>query len=150
MGVERKVFDHSCDFKITISVKINSFSERIFIAEYFLCHILGQNDRPRNFEGCSRVTIDKLVAKDFEKVFISVEDSSFIKFLIIIGYQACSWPESCVRYDLGHFGCKSRGGRKGREGIMIISAPDFFSIRNSVDALGLFMIPVIAQLIMDP
>ncbi len=45
MRIAGDIFDNPCHFKVAISVKINGFSQGIFMDKNLFSRILGQHDR---------------------------------------------------------------------------------------------------------
>ena len=150
MRIAGDVFNHSCHSQIAVGAEVQGFSQSIFVTENLFGHISGQNYRTGIFEGCGRVPLDKLMSKDFKKIFIHIKDVPFVKIVIGMLDEACSLPQPCVCANSWQF-CRERRSRwKGRKGIVVKSTTYFFSIGDPVDTIRILIISVIAQFILNP
>ena len=142
MGVFRDVFHDTGDGQQHVAVVgDNGLPHGIFFAEVFPGRIFADHHGVRRFEGAVRVAPDERKGKDVEQLFIDPVHVLFIVNPVFVlhdpGAERGKHPGEVP--DFGEVGLQHGTQFAGRPGAVVERYP--------VDAVGLFVVAVVAQLV---
>ena len=155
MGVSGDIFQDAGDGELASHFGVfdgDDFSDWIFTAEEFFCHLLGEEDGVRFLEGGFGVALDEGEGEEFQDVCVGHAEP------LAEAFVAVAYPGPAVLSEVDPHGALDfrevvfeRGGEgaRGANGVAGIGAFGVGFSEDPVDPVGVFVVPVVAEFILD-